>query len=510
MHFKVLVVCFILVSVTGCRKALDIAPENSLTFKNALRTQKDLESALGAAGQYVLQMSSWNFPMQPLKGEYADVLQYYMPERELSPKYIPSDNWDHIYKIIAQANIVLHFIKDIDMPQSRTDYYTGQACFYKALAYFELMRKFGDVVLVGEDVQIEPRRKSPWPVVADHAIELAEKAGALLPDWNDVKDYQGMTPKYRSNPCKGAANALLAHLCAWKAGCKYFAGNHQYDEQELWRKAETACSVVIASPSYSLAASPEQVCTEALVGNSRESVYETVFRDLWHERNSFDWMGPFTLGGLYEKWPVMPNTGPDEIQNCEFRIYHTTVSNMFPGSDTRKNAWFYDFETMADPAMDATSGGFAYPYKFREVVVSTEGWTAGQFVNFNMNRVWWRLADIYLLRAECRARLEKNGEAVNDINVVRGRANAVLYNPSEYGGDLRYAVFKEREKELLMEGHRYYDIIRNGYARQELQGGFLTASDQDFADGAFFVLVHPQEFERNPLMRQNRYWLKFL
>lgn len=510
MNLKIYCISLLLLSATGCKKMLDISPENSLTFKNALQTQKDLESALGAAGQYVVQMSSWNFGMQPQKGEYADELQYYMPERMLSPEYIPFDNWDHIYKIIAQSNIVLHFINQIEMPQARADYYTGQAYFYKALAYFELIRKFGDVVLVEHEVDIEPRGKSPWPVVADHAIDLAEKAAVLLPDWSDIKDHQGMAPKYKSNPSKGAANALLANLCAWKAGGKYFAGNHQYNEEELWRKAEAACSEIITSPSYSLVATPEQVCTEVLVGNSRESVYETVFRDLWHERNSFDWMGPFTLGDLYISYPVMPNRGPDEIQNAQFRIHHTTVSNMFPGNDSRKNSWFYDFETMADPSMDAITGGYAYPYKFREIMVSTEGWTAGQFMNFNMNRVWWRLADIYLLRAECRARLGKNSEAISDINVVRSRANAALYNPSEYGGDLRYAVFKEREKELLMEGHRYYDIIRNGYARTELEGGFQTASDQDFTDGAFFVLIHQSEFARNPLMRQNRYWLKFL
>ena len=42
--------------------------------------------------------------------------------------------------------------------------------------------------------------------------------------------------------------------------------------------------------------------------------------------------------------------------------------------------------------------------------------------------------------------------AIEDLNTIRRRANAKLYSSSEYGGDLRYAIFKEREKELLMEG----------------------------------------------------------
>src|SRR5690606_39028200 len=130
-----------------------------------------------------------------------------------------------------------------------------------------------------------------------------------------------------------------------------------------------------------------------------------------------------------------------------------------------------------------------------------------------------RLADIILLRAECRARLGNDVGAIADINTIRGRANSPLYNSTEYDGDVRYAVFKEREKELLMEGHRYYDVIRNGYARTELQGRFRTASDQDFKDGAFFLIISPNtnplgqmpsEFSNNPKMRQNKYWQKYL
>ena len=59
-----------------------------------------------------------------------------------------------------------------------------------------------------------------------------------------------------------------------------------------------------------------------------------------------------------------------------------------------------------------------------------------------------------------------------------------------------------------MEGARYWDIIRNGYARIELQGGWLTATDQDFIDVAFFMAVSQDDFRGNPLMRQNSYWLK--
>lgn len=115
-----------------------------------------------------------------------------------------------------------------------------------------------------------------------------------------------------------------------------------------------------------------------------------------------------------------------------------------------------------------------------------------------------------MLRAECAARLGDNDTAIKDINRVRTRANAKLYDASEYGGDVRYAVFKEREKEFLFEGFRYYDIIRNGYYKTDLEGGFQTASEQDFKDGAFFLTVYGTSMQNNPAIRQNKYWVKYL
>lgn len=125
---------------------------------------------------------------------------------------------------------------------------------------------------------------------------------------------------------------------------------------------------------------------------------------------------------------------------------------------------------------------------------------------------WWRLADIYLLRAECRVHLggDKIEGAIEDLNTIRKRAGAALYQSSEDNGDLQMTVFREREKELLVEGYRYYDIIRNGldYVHSFLEGGYQTVTQQDCIDGAFFLMNKSIDFKENPLMRQNLYWLK--
>ena len=48
MKYKILVFILFAIIQIGCEETLDIEPESSLTFKNALNTPKDFESALNA------------------------------------------------------------------------------------------------------------------------------------------------------------------------------------------------------------------------------------------------------------------------------------------------------------------------------------------------------------------------------------------------------------------------------------------------------------------------------
>ena len=88
-----------------------------------------------------------------------------------------------------------------------------------------------------------------------------------------------------------------------------------------------------------------------------------------------------------------------------------------------------------------------------------------EFVNFDVNKIIWRLADLILLRAEARVHLGNTGGAEQDLWKVQRRSKAVEYTD----GDLQLAIFREREKELIFEDHRYFDVMRNeGYYKTEL------------------------------------------
>ena len=97
--------------------------------------------------------------------------------------------------------------------------------------------------------------------------------------------------------------------------------------------------------------------------------------------------------------------------------------------------------------------------------------------------------------------------AKSDLGVIRQRAGAKAWPSENDSGDLQYDIFKEREKELLHEGHRYYDVIRNGYWNTEFDSNFPKLSETEVKDGALYLPVPQTAFSDNDLMIQNTYWV---
>ncbi len=89
-------------------------------------------------------------------------------------------------------------------------------------------------------------------------------------------------------------------------------------------------------------------------------------------------------------------------------------------------------------------------------------WTTPENVAYGHNlkeTPYIRLADTYLLLAEALMKQGKTDEAADAINVVRSRANASLITASDVDIDF---ILDERARELLLEEHRRYTLIRTG------------------------------------------------
>jgi hypothetical protein len=74
-----------------------------------------------------------------------------------------------------------------------------------------------------------------------------------------------------------------------------------------------------------------------------------------------------------------------------------------------------------------------------------------------------RIAELYLIRAEARAKQDKLADAITDLDIIRSRAglSGTIAITQE---DVLLAIENERRIEFALEPHRWFDLVRTGRA----------------------------------------------
>ncbi len=518
-----------------CSDFIDVRPENSPTYTNYFRTLQDAEALLTALQVRVTEMG-WRGGIAR-NGQYVDDDPNEYLTNRLNLMYAQRD-WAVFYDAIYQADLILDNAQRFEVKKEELAPYLQQAYFAKAVAYFFLARNFGEAPITKGSTVFVPIAQSTVSEVLDEAEKYGLKAMELAPYEEMVK----MAPAQRVKQygSKGAAAALMAYLYAWRAGLE--------GKRKCWELAEEYCRMIIDGETgyYKLAATPEEVCTKTLFRDGDESIWELrhdAQENVSNVRRDLDFVGFPLSTASYD----LPDRTSDPM------ITKASVRRMYPEGDLRRDAYFWgtDADTIylkkvngvmeaslergTDPVIsvfDNQNIERAFVYKFRYPYYTSNDWNpAPQFEGMNQNMIIWRLADIYLLRAECRARQGKSN-AVEDLNKIRSRAYGDLDINAKteiyafpcaddvkngLAGNIQLAIFREREKELLQEYHRYYDIVRSGwcylrgedsydYIRKEISEYYGHLTDQDIKDGALYYMVASACFVNNDMVRQNVYW----
>lgn len=510
----------------GCSDFIDVRPENATTYTNYFRTQKDAEALLTYLQVMIKPIAYGHIAARGLIVD-SDPNGWDVPNK-LDPSKARDFLKDY-YDVIYQADLILDNAHRFEITEEELKPYLLQAYFAKGIAYFYLAMNFGEVPIKKGSTNFEKLPQSSISEVLDEAEKWALKA-MDLPKYEDLVQQTAET-RMKQYGCKGAAAALLAHLYAWRAGVE--------GRSECWAQAEEYCRMIIEGEvgNYQLAETPEEVCVNVMHGNSDESIWE-----LYNIGDETIYKGFNSFVGF----PVIATSEYTPDNTWQPAIYKNTVRKMYDNEDLRRDAYFYgtdadsiylkyvnnevvvDIERGEDSVIlvyDNQSIPRAYLYKYRYSYYTYNDISPEpRFVGLSQNIVIWRLADIYLLRAECRARQGK-ANAVDDLNVIRRRAYGndghafpcVEDMENGLAGNIQLAIFREREKELLHEYHRYFDIVRNGwcflrgedtydYIRKEISEAYAQLTDQDIQDGALYNALTEEAFVNNDLMRQNRYW----
>lgn len=505
----------------GCGLALsscnlDLVTENDLTYATAFSTEHELNATTASIHFFLNAYFSSASPFY-LASTIADESNY--PSlRQWNPKEVVDnvgDGWTWLYSAIFESNLLLdniHLTKDLT--PERKAFHTGQAYFAMGLCYFTLSQRFGEAVITENSTVIKTYSLSSKLEVIDAAIGYAKRALEVLPTHDKLTDRNGAQLRYKQFASKGTSAALLAHLYAWK-GSVIELYKLPGDAAEAYRESMTYANMLINGQvgSYRLCQSPEELCQR--LSAPEEENPEEIFSLIFDRYRSEHSISPVPVLG-YVGWPVDETKTKGDIVNQPLRILRESVQKrLYPlENDQRRSAFFYNIDEAVDP--DDPASKYAPMYKWRKSIytVDADSELGKSFRTIDAHYTYWRLADIILLRAENAAKLGLDGEALNDLNTIRRRAGLGDYSGS--GKQLKLEIFRERERELIGEHERYFDVLRNGYMLQELEGKFRELTQQDINDGALVLPIPPTASRTkdgrivNTLIRQHVYWSKYI
>lgn len=496
---------------------LDITPENTLAESNAFETERELNSTTAAMHFALNSVAASNLVHMQI-GLKADEVNNATELRLGNPKVILNDeqDWKGLYDVIYFANTLRENYQHAQMSEERNNFHLGQANFCAGLAYFLLAQRYGDCIITTGAKDIVEYQTSPAIKVVETAIEYAKEAYTQLPVSKNLKGYDGNLLTDKQWASKGACAALLSHLYAWKGSIIELYGLPGDAKQAYEESVKYATDIIEQKVgNYALVSTPNELCELFTKGAGMNP--EVIYSISFDEHRSTSTVSPNEVASIFLSYPVKEtDLLGDIISNTTARLYTSTVKEMYPDeNDQRRDAFFYKL----NEAHEVDGKDYALTYKFRRCLYEKDEYSADgrSFRSVYADYILWRLADLILLRAECEAKLGHMDKAIADMNVVRARAGAAPYPTATDSRDVRFAVFKERERELIAESDgRYYDIIRNNYIRTELGGNFQTFTPQQIKDGALYLPISSSAYTdkygaiTNRKLRQNNYWSLFI
>jgi starch-binding outer membrane protein, SusD/RagB family len=158
----------------------------------------------------------------------------------------------------------------------------------------------------------------------------------------------------------------------------------------------------------------------------------------------------------------------DAIQNAPADADRLPAGYNF--GDTIKLAWTNDITAAS---RNRTNWPFSRKWESTPITNLQE---AGQY----NDQVYLRLAETYLLKAEAQLLLGFPGDAAETLNIIRARSNASPVTANDVTIDF---ILDERSRELLVEEHRRYTLLRTGKWLERVnlynKNGGQIATDRD-------------------------------
>jgi hypothetical protein len=387
------------------------------------------------------------------------------------------DYWKNCYAGINRANFVINNedainkIPDALMSQGNKNKFIGEAQFLRALYYFLLVTRFGDVPLIVENSKGERGfpRSPKAEVWAQIEIDLTAAAEKCLP--KNVEE--------KGRATSGAAWALLgkAHL---------FQANESNNQTDYIAAKNAFLNITNDHDNYSL----EDIYVDNFKEETEhgpESIFEVEFNpalgtnDIWSsddngsgfnegtfrakEYGFCDWFNVTPTQNLVDEFETVADNGVKEDPRLGYCIYrngdlYNNGANVAQIANDTIIGWVDDHLVIV---------GIWYRYGWRKYQnYYKQKYENSSYSGINIKVI--RFADVLLMMAEVENELGNIPEAIDYLNQVRNRADVMMPNygtpamdniyPVANQEQLRKAIEHERKVELCNEQVRINDLMR--------------------------------------------------
>ncbi|WPU95539.1 RagB/SusD family nutrient uptake outer membrane protein [Mucilaginibacter sabulilitoris] len=468
----------------GCNKKLDLSPETALSDASFWKTPADLLSACttlynslpGMAANYQDNYSDISF------GAAANTVS---DGSRIAPA--TAAEWADNYTLIRRSNTILEKSAGVKGDEVLIKKAKGEASFFRAWAYFELVKRYGDVPLILRTFDIQDT------LATAHRTPRAQVIKAI---YSDLDFAAANCPDAAAQPAAEYGRITAGAALAFKSRVALFEGtrekffNYGTPTSDL-TIAIDAAGKVMANARYGLyqnaskpdssyfylfqltadgAANKENILVRLYGQDMTNSIsYTNVSRDLEQALIS----PTRTMLDLYLYKDGLP-IGKSLLQQEQ-----TNTTSEFANRDPRagitvfnRSLWYISGRYV--PNFDFTKTG----YKLAKWFKGTDWNNKRSFTDFAIIRY----AEVLLNYAE--ARYELNGSITDDdlnltINRIRARNGAGAIAPltnvfvNSNGLNMRDEIRRERSVELAFEGFRYWDLLRWKTAEVQLPAQVL-------------------------------------
>jgi len=428
--------------------------------------------------------------------------------------------WFGYYKMVNASNLVLEVAGRFDVEnmdqksQTRFEQITGEAYFWRAWAYQQLLQFFGEgypcngdggkqgVVLFTENqtsIQAMNIPRSTVDEVYTQVISDYKAAESRLPDkWDNITDM--------SRPTKYSVKSFLGQVYL-------FQGNYDLTKTELKNVIDNSGKSLLPFDDYA------KMFNEDQIRFNNESIQEINFKD--HSASGWgNWGGgEGSMHAMVISLCVEHENGDPDQVGWSNLFFHDANIDRF-GNDPRLHIAALEPGTKLQFGNEEVT---VMKYIIDKDDYDVRGWAVKKYnpltystyaveVSVGINMYLMRLADVYLMYAEACQATNDEGNAREYLNRVRRRAfNQPVDTPSgvditSSGTQLRDDIREERFLELCAEGIQHWvDVCRWKTLDKEINQWYkMTAVGPPvYSSSSLYYPIPKAEMERNTAMTQS-------